>query len=81
MKPPLGQLADAAGRPAVVDTVGLDDRRPRKAKLPKEITGMGPDEAQGRPHARLLGLFPGRAGKVHADSLKAGATACCRRTT
>jgi len=75
IKPILAVLADDPNRLVGVDTVGVDEHiwhhQPRPGKGPKEQTGIVDlTRRNGKPHARLLDLLPGRSGKVYADWLR-----------
>ena len=73
------RLTQAAARPERLDRVtdlGVDEHiwhhSPRQGKGPKELTGMVDltRDENGKVHARLLDLVPGRSGPVYADWLK-----------
>ena len=59
-----------------VSTLGVDEHvwhhASRKQRGPRELTGMVDltRDAQGKTHARLLDLVPGRTGKVYRDWLE-----------
>lgn len=72
------RAADAnPGRFDRVTDLGVDEHiwhhRPRPGKGPKELTGMVDltRDKEGKVHARLLDLVPGRSGPVYAGWLKA----------
>ncbi|WP_234417434.1 ISL3 family transposase [Miniimonas sp. S16] len=75
IRPELERLAADESRFAGVTSLGVDEHiwhhgDPRR-KGPKELTGMVDltRDENGRPHARLLDLVPGRSKKAYADWL------------
>ena len=75
IKPILAVLANDPDRLVGVNTVGVDEHiwhhQPRPGKGPKVQTGIVDlTRRNGKPHARLLDLLPGRSGKVYADWLR-----------
>ncbi len=75
IRPELERLAADESRFAGVTSIGVDEHiwhhgDPRR-KGPKELTGMVDltRDENGRPHARLLDLVPGRSKKAYADWL------------
>src|SRR5690606_20300147 len=77
VRPELERLADDESRFGGVTSLGVDEHNwhqsDRRTKGPKELTGMVDltRDDQGRVHARLLDLVPGRSKKAYADWLTA----------
>ena len=77
VRPELERLADDESRFGGVTSLGVDEHiwhhGDRRTKGPKELTGMVDltRDDQGRVHARLLDLVPGRSKKAYADWLTA----------
>ena len=77
VKPELERLATDESRFAGVTSLGVDEHvwhhANPKTRGPKELTGMVDltRDDQGRVHARLLDLVPGRSKKAYADWLTA----------
>ncbi len=77
VKPVLERLAADESRFAGVTSLGVDEHvwhhGDRRTKGPKELTGMVDltRDSDGRVHARLLDLVPGRSKKAYADWLTA----------
>lgn len=75
VRPELERLAGDESRFAGVTSLGVDEHiwhhGDRRTKGPKELTGMVDltRDADGRVHARLLDLVPGRSKKAYADWL------------
>lgn len=75
VRPELERRADDESRFAGVTSLGVDEHiwhhGDRRTKGPKELTGMVDltRDDQGRVHARLLDLVPGRSKKAYADWL------------
>jgi transposase len=75
VKPELERLASDESRFAGVTSLGVDEHiwhhGDRRIKGPKELTGMVDltRDQDGRVHARLLDLVPGRSKKAYADWL------------
>jgi transposase len=77
IKPLLAELAGDPTRFDGVAVLGVDEHiwhhAPRPGKGPKELTGMVDltRDGDGKPHARLLDLVPGRSGPAYAGWLAA----------